>query len=98
MDTFHAVLFTHHFSVTFSCLKNEEINKGRGFWKFNNILIENEEYIHQIKKLISDTLNELFRQNILDDQVKLEYFKYNFRNYKYTINFPKKVTKETNKK
>ena len=48
-----------------------------------------------MKKLISDTLNELFNENILDDQVNWEYLKYNFR--KYTINFSKKLAKNTNK-
>ena len=59
-------------------------------------MIENEEYVHQMKKFISDTLNDLFNENILDDQVKWEYLKYNIRNY--TINFSKKLAKNTNKK
>ena len=42
-----------------------------------------------MKKFISVTLNELFNANILDDQVKHEYLKYNIR--KYTINFSKKL-------
>ena len=54
------------------------------------------EYVHQMKKFISDTLNELFNENIRDDQVKWEYLKYNVRNY--TINFPKKLARNTNKK
>ena len=49
-----------------------------------------------MKKFISDTLNELFNENILDDQVKWEYLKYNVRNY--TINFSKKLARNTNKK
>ena len=59
-------------------------------------MIENEEYIHQMKKYISDTLSELFNENILDDQVKWEYLIYNIR--KYTINFSKKLAKNSNKK
>ena len=35
-----------------------------------------------MKKIISDTLNEFFNENILDDQVKLEYLKYNSENFK----------------
>ena len=42
-----------------------------------------------MKKFISVTLNELFNANILDDQLKYEYLKYNIR--KYTINFSKKL-------
>ena len=55
-----ASLLTDHSPITFSCLKNEESNRGRGLWKFNNCLIENEEYVLQMKKFILDTLNELF--------------------------------------
>ena len=57
--------------------------------------IENEEYVLQMKKIILDTLNELFTENILDDQVKWEYLKYNIR--KYTIKFSKELAKNTNK-
>ena len=45
-------------------------NRGRGLWEFNNSLIENEEYVYQMKKFITDALNELFNENILDDQLK----------------------------
>ena len=41
-----ASLLTDHSPVTFSCFKNEESNRGKGFWKFNNSLIENTEYQH----------------------------------------------------
>ena len=44
--------------------------RGRGLWKFNNSLIENEEYVLQMKKFILNNLNELFTENILGDQVK----------------------------
>ena len=46
-------------------------------------------------KIFLDTLNELFNENILDDQVKWEYLKYNIR--KYTIKFSKELAKNTNK-
>ena len=90
-----ASLLSDHSPITFSCFKNEESNRGRGLWKFNNSLIENEEYVLQMKKFILDTLNELFTENILDDQVKWEYLKYNIR--KYTIKFSKELAKNTNK-
>ena len=48
-----------------------------------------------MKKFILDTLNELFNENILDDQVIWEYLKYNIR--KYTIKFSKELAKNTNK-
>ena len=64
--------------------------------KFNNSLIENEGYVHHMKKFISDILNKLFNKNILDDQVKWGYLKYHIR--KYTISFSKKLAKNKNKK
>ena len=44
-----------------------------------------------MKKIILGTLNELFNENVLDDQVKWEYLKYNIR--KYTIKFSKELAK-----
>ena len=61
---------TDHSPITFSYCKEEERSRGRGFWKFNNSLTEKEEYVPQMKNIISDTLNELFNEKILDDQVK----------------------------
>ena len=86
---------TDHSPVTFSCLKNEESNRGRGLWKFNYSLIENVEYVLQMKKFLLDTLNELFNENILGDQVIWEYLKYKIR--KYIIIFSKELAKHTKK-
>ena len=72
------------------------MKKGIEVEAFNNSLIKNEDYVHQIRKLILDTLNELFNEHILDDQVKWEYSKYNIR--KYIINFSKNLAKNANKK
>ena len=46
-----ASLLTDYSTITFSCFKNEESNRGRAFWKFNNSLIESEEYVLQMKNL-----------------------------------------------
>ena len=48
-----------------------------------------------MKKFVLDTLNELFNENIFDDQVKWEYFKNNIK--KYSIKFSKELAKNTNK-
>ena len=49
-----------------------------------------------MKKKLLDILNELFNENILDNQVKWEYLKYDIR--KHTIKFSEKLAKNTNKK
>ena len=59
-------------------------------------MIKNGEYVHEMKNFISDTLNQLFNENILEDQVKWEYLKYNIG--KYTIIFTKKLEKNKNEK
>ena len=41
-------LLTDHSPITFLWFKNEESNRGRGFLKFKNSLIESEEYVLQI--------------------------------------------------
>ena len=39
-----ASLSTDHSPIIFLCFRNEESNRGKSFWKFNNSLIKNEEY------------------------------------------------------
>ena len=64
--------------------------------KFISNLIENEEYVHQMKKVISDTLNELFNENILDEHVKGNIWNTILDGTPST--FLKKIAKNTNKK
>jgi hypothetical protein len=35
-------------------IKKEEIKKDRPFWKFNNSLLRDKQYIEEIKRLIND--------------------------------------------
>ena len=57
-----ASVLTDRSPIAFSCFKNEKGNRDRGLWKFNNSLMEKEEYVLQMKKLILDTLNKLFNK------------------------------------
>ena len=57
--------------------------------------MENENYVLQMKKIILDTLNELFNEDSLNDQAKWKYLKYNIK--KYTINLSKKLARTTMK-
>ena len=60
-------------------------------WKFNNSLISNEDYVKKMKIHISDILNFLHKENIVDDQVIREYLKYEIR--KFTIQYSKRLAK-----
>ena len=84
-----AAFSTDH-SPTFNSLsKSNEITKGKDLWKFNNSLISNEDYVKKKMKIhISDILNFLHKENIVDDQVISEYLKYEIR--KLTIQYSKR--------
>ena len=64
IDVLFSIL-TDHSLITFSCFEDETSNRDRGFWKFNKSLIENEESVHQMKKLVLDILNQRFSGKIL---------------------------------
>ena len=59
-------------------------------------MIKNEEHILHMKKIVLDSLNKFFNENIVDDQLRWEYLKYDIR--KHTINFSKIIAKNTNNK
>ena len=84
---------TDHLPITFLYCKNEETD---AFRNLRTAWLKTKNMFTIWKKIISDTLNELSNENILDDQVKWKYLKYHIR--KYTINFSKKLAKNTNKK
>ena len=45
-----ASLLTDHSPITFSYCKQKESSRERGILKFNDSLIENEEYVYTMKK------------------------------------------------
>ena len=71
------------------------ITQGRGFWKFNNFLTSNDEYVEKMKNQVSETLCMLDQDKITDKYLKWEFLKYEIR--KFTINFSKTIVKEENK-
>ena len=66
--------------------------RGKGFWKFNNSLISNDEYVEKMKNQISETIHMLDQDKITDKHLRWEFLKYEIR--KFTINFSKKLVKE----
>ena len=45
-------------------LKISDFIKGRGFWKFNNQLLKNKEYILKMKDIISDVRQKICGSSI----------------------------------
>ena len=68
------------------------IAKGRGLWIFNSSLTLNKEFVKQMREHVSICLNLLEKENILDDQVRWEYLKYEVR--KFAIKFSKAQAKK----
>ena len=79
---------TDHSPVLISLKKSQDITLGKGFWKFNGSLVQDEDYVSQMKEYISQIKGELEgTQNTFNDQFKWEFLKYEIR--KFTINFSK---------
>ena len=64
-------------------------NNGRGFWKYNINLIDDEVYVENMKKLITkfNTSNEFLE----DVQMKWKFLKYKIQ--KLTIDYSKTAAK-----
>ena len=69
--------------------------RGKGFWKFNNSLTSNDDYVEKMKNQISETIRMLDQDKITDKHLRWKFLKYEIR--KFTINFSKKFAKEENK-
>ena len=63
-----AAFSTDHSLITFCLFHFKKISQGKGLWKFNKSLINNENYSEQIKMLIKNVLNNLNQDNIVDPQ------------------------------
>ena len=84
-----------HSPIFFSLQLKDMPTRGKGFWKFNNSLISNDEYVEKMKNQISETIHMLDQDKITDKHLRWEFLKYEIR--KFTINFSKKLVKEENK-
>ena len=88
-----ASLSTDHSPISFTLRRLQIILKGKGLWIFNGFLILNKEFVEKMKEHISASLNLLEKENILEDQVRWEYLKYEVR--KFSIKLFKSSSKET---
>ena len=65
--------------------------REKGFWKFNNSLTSNDNYVGKMKNQISETIQMFDQDKIPDKHLRWEFLKYEIR--KFTINFLKKLVK-----
>ena len=87
-----ASLSTDHSPISFTLRRLQITAKGKGLWIFNGSLTLNKEFVEKMKEYISTCLNLLEKENILDDQVRWEYLKYEVR--KFSIKFSKAQAKK----
>ena len=66
--------------------------RRQDFWKFNNSLTSNYEYVEKMKKQILETLHMLNKDKITDKHLRQEFLRYDIG--KFTINFSKKPCQE----
>ena len=82
-------------------LKLINIEKGRGFWKFNTSLLENTHYINKVKSTIKSAVQKYSNtatenQTNVDDTLMWEMIKMEIR--KMTITFSSELKKKLNSK
>ena len=86
---------TDHSPVFCSFIKCLKFAKGPGFWKFNNSLICNSDFVDEMKIFIHNTKIFLDQNDTLSNQSKWEFLKYEIR--KRSIAFSKALAKKSKK-
>ena len=82
---------SHHSPVTISLTPEDQgVPSGPGFWKFNNSLLENEEFVTKLKFLILNA-KEKYRE-VTDKRLFWEMIKMEIRIF--SIRFAKRKAKE----
>ena len=87
-----ASLLTDDSPISFTLRRLQIIAKGKGLWIFNSSLALNKEFVENMKEHRSTCLNLLEKENIVDDQVRWAYLKYEVR--KFSIKFAKAQAKK----
>ena len=57
----------------------DDIIKGLGYWRFNNVLTEDTTYVSIMKDLIRDVVSSFFEYD--DPRINLEILKYKIRQF-----------------
>ena len=90
-----AAFSTDHALILITLSKINKLDRGKGFWKFNNSLKKNEDYVETIKNVIKSTLRSLDEQGVNNPQARWEFLKYEIQ--KNSIQFSKTLSKIKNR-
>ena len=80
------VLSSDHSPVFCSFVNNDTFVRGSGFWKFNNSLLFNAEFVKKLKIHIKILKSNLQEKYSFSDHSKWEFLKYEIR--RFAISFP----------
>ena len=83
---------TDHSPIFFSLKLKDMPTRGQGFWKFNNSLTSNSEYVEKMKNQILETLRMLNQDKITDKHLRWEFLKHEIR--KFTMIFQKTLSRK----
>ncbi|KAL9981735.1 hypothetical protein ACROYT_G010478 [Oculina patagonica] len=83
-----------HSAIILNIDSVKNLNHGPSFWKFNNSLLDDEQYIKLIEQLVPDWIEEIKYSD--DARVQWDWLKYNIR--KETITYSKAKAKERREK
>ena len=92
-----AIQYTDHNSVSLK-INIDRGNKGRGYWKLNSSILEDDQYINIIKNLIKKYKERAKTHNSLDilwDNLKIEIRDYSISYCKQKSRMKKNIIKET---
>ena len=87
---------TDHSPVFCSFIKSSKYKNGPGFWKFNNSLILNSDFVEEMKSFICKTKQFLEQNNLFSNQSKWEFLKYEIR--KKCVSFSKDLAQKSREK
>ena len=85
-----------HSPILFSYCKSFQITLGRNFWKSNNLLVQDETYILNMKEHIKYVKTSLYLNFDNNEHSKWEFLKYEIQ--KFTVEYSKNKAKLGRKK
>ena len=66
---------TDHSPIVFFLQLKDMPTRGKAFWKFNNSLTSNDEYVEKMKNQIFETLRMLDQDKVIDKHLRWEFLK-----------------------
>ena len=88
-----AVFTSNHSPLIFTLNINQDEVRGKDLWKVNNLLVLNSIFFDKMKAHIANIQKNLGKENIREDQARLEYLKNQIR--RFWMKFSKVLSKNT---